>query len=31
MSLVVLRISVALTVFQSYCDLEAEDTQNLKF
>ena len=26
-----LRIFVALTIFQSYCNLEAGDTQSLKF
>ena len=29
--LVVLRIYVALAVFQPYCDLEAGDNQSLKF
>ena len=28
---IVLRINIALTIFQSYHDLEAEDTQYLKF
>ena len=28
---VVLRINVALTIFQPYCDLEMRDTKSLKF